>query len=162
MVKLRRAEAGDWAALYAWRNDAATRAESRSGGVVRLAEHVAWLKDRLTDSSCHLFVGYDTEVGLDVGTVRVDVGAGEGKGKRKREAMREGEVSVTVDPHLRGRGYATRMLSALTDLCREEQLVDRLVARVKGENYPSLRAFAAAGYGLDGEEGELAVLRRQV
>ena len=134
-MKLRLATPDDWARLFDWRNDPETIAQSWSDAPVETTEHQAWLEKTLADKRARLFIAEDTERSLIVGTGRLDI-----RGKKV-------ELSLTIDPRHRGKGYGTLMIDAL--LVRAGGLTplpERAVAAVKPGNSASLRAFAANGF----------------
>lgn len=98
-VRVRAATRADARMLWLWRNDAGTRASSRSPGEVPFEAHLRWMEATMASPARRLLVG---ECGGEpVGTVRWD---DEGEG--------EWEVSITVSPRHRGRGLASALLSA--------------------------------------------------
>lgn len=139
--------------LLAWRNDPGTRAASIGTEAVAPDAHRRWLAASLQSDDRVLLVGTDGRG--PVGTVRWD-----------RVSPGEWEVSVTVAPERRGEGLARGLLSSGEDaLCRREDGPVTLLARVKPDNAPSLRLFAAAGYTADlpvGDGGLLRLLRQPV
>lgn len=142
MVRLRRARADDAARLYTWRVDAETARQSTAPPPDSLDEQRRWLDRVLRDADVALYVAYDDERGVDIGTVRLD-----------RRSDREAEMSITVDPDERGRGYSHDLIARGIEAAGNV----RIVARVKAGNVRSLRAFRALGF--DGrEDGELVQL----
>lgn len=141
MVRLRRAEMRDWAALLYWRNDAETRAQFKQQEVVSLKDHLRWLTETLAREETALYIADDDEAVLTVGTIRLD-------------AVKHGEedwaeCSITVDPQVRGRHYATAIIACVVDqggTWKEQGLIAGLLATVKADNYASLRAFAACDF----------------
>jgi RimJ/RimL family protein N-acetyltransferase len=136
-LALRAATARDAELLLEWRNDAETRRQSRTSSRVTAAAHTRWLAATLADPEIHLFIARDAE-GRDVGTGRIDY---RGRGTA--------ELSLTVAPAHRRRGYAGAIIAALG------AEADRLgwhthVARIKETNPASLRAFRQAGFVSDG------------
>lgn len=129
-VTLRLATEADAARLFAWRDDPDTRTASKDQKPLSFKAHIDWLKATLAKTDVHLFVAADHGRGALVGTVRVD----EHKGKPP-------EVSITVDPRQRGRGYAALMIH-----CLQSYQWPRLVATVRTSNYASLRAFWENGF----------------
>lgn len=113
-------------ALYAWRRD--TEVVRWNGGRphdVSLQEHADWLIEHMGP---YHFVG---EVGGRViGSLRLD-----------RQADGSWEVSIVLDPRLRGRGYGTAMLRQAP---RPPE--GAVIAKIHRLNLPSVRAFAKAGY----------------
>ena len=98
-VRARPAVLTDAEALWVWRNDPATRANSRSSEEVPWERHLAWLESSLTRDDRLLLVADDDRG--PVGTVRWDHEGGD-----------EWEVSITVAPERRGQGLAGPLLAA--------------------------------------------------
>src|SRR5262245_46881674 len=144
MVKLRRARPDDAARLYEWRVDAETMRQSSAPPPESLDDQRKWLDRVLRDSDVALYVAYDDQRGVDVGTVRLD-----------RRSEGEAEMSITVDPGERGRGYSHDLIARGIEAAGNI----RIVARVKPENVRSLRAFRALGFdGREDADGELVRL----
>lgn len=96
---LRRATMDDAEVLLSWRNDPETVAGSRDQRIVPLADHLRWLSDLLATPSRNLYIAEKN--GIPVGTVRVD------------SNNNEAELSWTVAPDYRGRGYGKQMVQAI-------------------------------------------------
>lgn len=132
--RARPAQASDADLLLSWRNDPGTRRWSRTAGVVTREHHVNWLNAARGSEACELLIV--ERDGVPAGTVRWD-----------RLDGFDWEVSITVDPLLRGRSTGTtaldvgqRWLAAWVD----EPL--RAVARLRPENVASARLFSRSGY----------------
>ena len=110
-----------------------------------LDEQRLWLERVLLDADVALYVAYDDERGVDVGTVRLD-----------RRGDGEAEMSITVDPDERGRGYSRDLIARGIEAAGNV----RVVARIKPGNTRSLRAFRALGF--DGREDVTGGLLRLV
>ncbi len=121
MITMRPASMDDADLLLEWRNDPVTRANSKTTNAVQRDAHISWLTARLQRDQPNLYVAEDDE---PVGTIRID----------------GDEVSYTVAPEHRGKGYATTMLI----WARERFGVLR--AEIKLENIASIRAAAKAGH----------------
>jgi spore coat polysaccharide biosynthesis predicted glycosyltransferase SpsG/RimJ/RimL family protein N-acetyltransferase len=134
MVTLRRAGADDAARLWEWRNDPVTRAQSWSSEPVPSEVHDTWLAETLRRSDVALFIALDEASGAPIGTGRLDV-APEGI-----------ELSLTVAPDQRGRGYAAPLIRRLMGEAAMTSPGVRLTARSKSGNLASQRAFAASGF----------------
>lgn len=130
-VTLRHAHADDAAMLLGWRNDPQTRESSISNEPVTMQQHEAFLARSLAASDRWLFVG---EAGKPIGTVRLDA-----------DGVAAMEVSLTVAPDERGKGYSVALLRAVEAEAANRGAV-RLVAVLRPENVQSRRAFEAAGY----------------
>lgn len=137
MVHVRAATYGDWARLLAWRSDPETMAQFKETSAPNVKAHMAWLKRALAADDVRLFVADDSELGLSVGTARLDLKM------RKNETW--AACSVTVAPQARGRGYAAPLIAFLVLRARAESLAG-LLAEVKPGNFASLRAFASCGF----------------
>jgi UDP-2,4-diacetamido-2,4,6-trideoxy-beta-L-altropyranose hydrolase len=135
-VALRRAGAGDGAAIHAWRNAEETRHHSADARAIPLAEHERWFERVLADPATALLIGEDA--GEPVGVLRYDV--------RDAEAI----VSVYLVPGKTGGGWGTALLRAGTRWLRDRYpQVKHLRAAVNADNARSLAAFTNAGYRLD-------------
>ena len=156
MLTLRRAELRDWARLLYWRNDPATRAMSKTGKAIALDEHTQWLKDALVNKDIILLIARDTAASRYVGMCRIDRCSRPREGSSGDEET-YGEVSIVVDPRCRGIGYGDQIIQAAVRMTREQMLrmagrlsatdlLTTLVASVKADNWPSLRAFTECGF----------------
>lgn len=130
-MRLRRATARDARFLFDLANDPLTRAMSFSTDPIPWDTHVAWLDRVLADSDRRLWVGE-----LD----------GEPVAMGRLDAIDGQEVvSVALAPAHRGKGLAVHLVQALGQAARLP-----LVAEIKAENVPSIRAFEACGFTPDG------------
>lgn len=137
---LRHATIEDAALLLAWRNDPLTRAMSRTEDLVTPEAHQAWLTQTLADPARTLLIA--ERDGEAVATVRRDRTAG---------GM---ELSWTVAPDARGRGYGRAALIAAIPPGVEA------LARIKPGNEASRRIARAAGFEHAGDEAGLEIWRR--
>lgn len=128
-MKLRLASLEDRDLLHAWRNDPVTRANSRFTAEVPYGTHVQWLTETLASRSVRLYIGEHD--GQPVGTSRLDLG------------HHDIEVSITVAPQERGKGYARPLLAATL---AEAGVVMPLVAQIEVTNTPSLLTFLHEGF----------------
>jgi RimJ/RimL family protein N-acetyltransferase len=125
-VTLRKATPDDASDLLAWRNDPLTRAMSRSSDAVEAADHARWFQHALQDADCTLLIGEDD--GRKIGMVRLSRGE-------------ETEVSINLNPAVRGRGLSRALLTLA--LAQES---GALLAVIKPENLASIRLFEGAGF----------------
>src|SRR6266542_4642209 len=132
VVTLRPAELSDGARLLEWRNEPTTRAVSLTPEQVSAEDHRAWLASKLADSRCALFIILADE---PIGQVRLDRLDGE-----------LAEVSIGLAPEARGRGVGREALRLAAAEAGDRLGVKVLTARIRVENEPSLRSFAAAGF----------------
>lgn len=135
MIQARAAMPRDAAMLLCWRNDPLTRAWSRRSHVISEDEHTVWLAGVFADPTRDLMIVEDRRT--PIGTYRLDGVGGE-----------RIEVSLTVAPESRGRGYATPIiLLASQQAFRHGARV--VVADVSVGHIASRRAFVQAGYHTD-------------
>ena len=146
-VTLRPAREADSAQLLAWRNDPDVRAASFAQREVSEPEHREWLRSKLADTACRLLIV--EEGGEPVGQVRLD-----------RLPPDEAEVSIGLAATARGRGIGRVALELAVGEAAAAFDVGAVSARVKEDNEPSLRAFAAAGFGEVRRAGGVVTLRR--
>lgn len=151
-LKIRVVNHGDWARLLDLRNDPDTRAASFSEEVVTVQEHMKWFGKALIDPEMRLLVAEDASSGEAVGTVRLDL----------KKKSGEVEVSISVDRRARGKGYAAEMLSRLIGHAPAGWPVKRFVARIKADNFASLRAFARAGFTFANVDEDVVTMKVQV
>lgn len=128
----RPAELSDVRLLFEWRNDETTRVQSRSQGELNWDAHRAWLENVIADPNRRLLIlELEDE---PIATVRWD-----------RSAETDWEVSVTIAPQQRGRGFGRDVLSAAEEALRLEPPF-RMIADIHVDNHASRRLFSAAGY----------------
>jgi pseudaminic acid synthase len=131
LISLRPATLEDAAILRAWRNDRVTRANSRTQGEVNAEEHLAWLRATLLNPDRRLLVAVNQD--RLVGQIRLD--------KNGSSA----EISVTVAPDSRGRGFACSMLRMAEQVARDLG-VSTLLAEIHSHNQASIKSFKRAGF----------------
>jgi UDP-2,4-diacetamido-2,4,6-trideoxy-beta-L-altropyranose hydrolase len=132
-VRLRPATPDDARLLWTWANEAETRRQSFTPEAIPWETHVAWLRGRLADRSCRLYIAEDDE-GAALGQFRVDVREG------------RGAVSVSLDTGRRGEGWGTSLIRWGSRQAFHDLDVPVLDAFVRPDNAASLRAFERAGY----------------
>jgi UDP-2,4-diacetamido-2,4,6-trideoxy-beta-L-altropyranose hydrolase len=132
-ITFRPAVAADARLLLDWRNEPAARGASFQSQPIELAEHEAWLAQRLSDPDCALMLIEDG--GEPSGSVRLE-----------RQDDETATIHVVVAPQARGRGLASRAVCEIADRAGRLLGVKRVVARVKAGNVASLEAFRSAGF----------------
>lgn len=127
VVTLREATLNDGPRLLAWRNDPATRAASLTPDEVTPEDHMEWLERTLASSARTLWIA---ELGISaVGTVRLDV------------TPQRQELSWTITPEARGKGYGKAMVTAAL-----ERTAGPVRARIRPENKASQAIARACGF----------------
>jgi UDP-2,4-diacetamido-2,4,6-trideoxy-beta-L-altropyranose hydrolase len=130
-LQLRRATAQDMLTYFSWANDPETRRQALRTQQITLAEHRAWFAARLASQRSHLFVLQAGE--LPVGQIRFDCDGA--------EAL----IDYSIDPALRGRGWAKHLVAMGIQQLRNHGL-SVFRAEVKVENRPSRAVFERLGF----------------
>jgi RimJ/RimL family protein N-acetyltransferase len=130
MLSLRPATLKDAELLLKWRNDPETRRQSRNTGEAFMEGHIAWLIKSLAMPSRKLYIAEDD--GMPVGTVRAD-----------EDTDGYTEISYTVAPSARGKGYGKRMV---VQFVQEQLMGKKIKAEIKkGDNEASEGIAKALG-----------------
>ena len=133
-ISLRRAEENDAHLLFQWRSDPVAARNSLHNNPLEWTEHKTWFDESLKNPSREILIGMFYE-DHPCGTIRFDeLPAGLGL-----------EVSINVDPFLRGKGLGKRLLRAGI----ERRSDKRLFATIRRENAASLIIFLASGFMLE-------------
>ena len=133
MIQMRQANIGDAEALFSWRNDPVTCANSKSTAEVAREEHDQWMRfNVLHGYPTHLVLIGESDAGR-VGVVRFDAQRG--------DVMRY-DVSITTAPKHRGKGLGEDMLKQACSIMQEYTLT----AEVRRENIASRRIFENCGF----------------
>ncbi|MEM6682487.1 MAG: GNAT family N-acetyltransferase [Pseudomonadota bacterium] len=126
-LTLRRATQADAPRLLAWRNDPATRAASLVPTPVAPRDHAVWLTRTLNSKKRSLWIAEVAD--LPVGTTRLDI------------SFTQQELSWTIAPEARGKGYGKAMVRAAL-----EQITGPVRARIRPENKASQAIARACGF----------------
>jgi UDP-2,4-diacetamido-2,4,6-trideoxy-beta-L-altropyranose hydrolase len=133
-LAVRRAELGDTALMFHWRNDPRTRVVSRNTQEIDAQSHASWVDRTIADPNRCLLIG--SIGGLSVGVVRFD-----------RVNDDETEVSLYLDPELHGLGLGASLLNAgEVVLATLGGYGFQIIANVRKENLASHRLFETCGY----------------
>jgi len=128
IVTLREADVGDCNRVWTWNNAPEVRASSRSPATIPLDTHRMWFAQRLTRTSCRMWIV--EEDGIPAGVVRID-----------RITSLASAISVVVAPEARGRGLGRRAIAlACTHWERP------LLAEIHPTNVASQTCFASCGF----------------
>ena len=128
-IHIRRATPDDARLLFEWRNDPETRRASRTTEPLVWETHVRWLADSLKNS--HRILGIAEMEGTPIGTMRAD--------ERKDGYT---EISYTVAPTFRGKGFGTSMV---VQFVKEYLSGKELAATIKKGHAPSESLARALG-----------------
>jgi RimJ/RimL family protein N-acetyltransferase len=132
---LRRATLEDSDFLFALRNDPQTVKASFDDRLVTLDEHSEWMKKKLSDPFCELYIAEEEIKGRPPGN-RVGMG-------RLELNLTDAELSIAVSPEYRRRGFGSEIIKLL--LARSSALGKFPLARIRSTNISSLKAFLNAG-----------------
>jgi RimJ/RimL family protein N-acetyltransferase len=132
-MKIRLAESEDAADILAWRNDPVSCAMFIAGSPVDADQHNWWIHESLNNPLRSMFIGL--EGGEKVGICRFDFDA----------QADIAEVSINLNPQMRGRRLSAPFLRESIALFRERRLC-ALAARIRKENIPSIRCFTECGF----------------
>lgn len=127
---------------YVWNvnNDRSVRERAIDTESIPWDDHVQWYADVMSDPNRLLYViQFDDE---DCGVVRYDV----------NRATSEAEITIAVERDFRGRHIGRKVIERTSASILEHEAVDTVVAHVRPENVPSLKAFEAAGYVVTGRD----------
>jgi len=141
-LRARPANAEDSRDLFDWRNDPLTRAASRSIEPVTWAHHEKWFSGVLADEHRELYIVEIEATSESVGMCRFDSEAGD-----------LAEVSINLNPALRGRGLSVPVLLAAVEKFRDGG-GGALTATIRPENTASIRVFEKAGFRLVSSSGD--------
>jgi UDP-2,4-diacetamido-2,4,6-trideoxy-beta-L-altropyranose hydrolase len=141
-LRLRPVQESDRRLLFEWANDPDVRAAALSIGAISWEQHVQWFAAKMIDRGCLILIAED-EFGQPVGQFRVDW-----------RSSQDAEIDVSVSRSYRGEKYGSKIirLGAAAALAANGAGGVRLHAFVKPDNFPSLRAFEAAGFQSLGEK----------
>ncbi len=132
-LNLRFTDLSDLDIYFSWVNEKITRQYALSSGYIKWKTHQEWFKKSLNDPARFMWI-LETKNGLPIGQVRFDLHG------------QIAEVDYSLDPLVRGRGWAkvllTKGMSALKSL-KPDYFVR---AKVKSENISSCKTFQSLGF----------------
>ena len=134
-VDVRKAVASDSSKVFAWRNDPAIRAVSRSIEPMERSTHEDWFAAALADPNRLLLIG--ERDGTDLGVVRFDVGE------------HAAEISIYLAPERSSGVGVELLLAAEAWLAESRPNVAAVEAEVLRDNRRSHGLFLAGGYRLE-------------
>ncbi|MCC4241928.1 GNAT family N-acetyltransferase [Thalassospira povalilytica] len=137
-ITLRRAALSDSDDIRSWRNDPVSRSFFRDNSIVDQKSHNAWYLARLSDSDTHMYIAELEK--HPVGIVRYE----------KCEENEGFEVSINLNPDMRGRGFGKVLLRDSLPLLAQSLDYKRLhlYADIMPSNIASIKSFEHAGYQL--------------
>jgi RimJ/RimL family protein N-acetyltransferase len=133
MLILRLAEYSDINILFSWANDREVRKNSFSSTTILFEDHQRWFQNKISSNESKIFIG--TEDGQPVGTVRFD-----------RKNRDDAEISITIAPNMRGKGFGKSILNMGIEKVIKEGFAKRLYAQTRSENLSSQAIFLYNGF----------------
>jgi UDP-2,4-diacetamido-2,4,6-trideoxy-beta-L-altropyranose hydrolase len=133
-VKLRPATIDDCRLLWEWANEPEVRAASFSTELIPWEEHVNWLRRKVSDPGCHLYIIVLSGNDFPIGQVRFD------------SMGNEAEIHINIASNLHGHGYGSQAILMASKQLFKETAITRIYANIKPDNSNSVRAFANAGF----------------
>jgi RimJ/RimL family protein N-acetyltransferase len=127
-VALRDARPEDSARVWEWNFAPDVRARSLDQRTVTFAQHARWYADRVADLDAPIWI-VEAD-GVACGIVRLDW-----------RSDGAGRISIALAPGTRGRGIGRRAIALACEAWRRP-----VIAEIRADNLPSLRAFSACGF----------------
>lgn len=115
-------------------NDDLVRQNSFNQDEIDWENHQKWFKNKLKDKNCMFLIVRDFNNNL-ISQIRFD-----------KIKDTEGDISISISPEFRGKGYGTKVLKAGTEKIFSGQRIKKINAYVKNENVASKTIFEKAGY----------------
>ena len=125
--------------VFEWRNDKITRAMSFSAEKINFESHLNWFKNMMNDKNQFVYVGIEEEERIGICRFNLD------------EKNKVAEVSINLNPKMRGKNYCFQLLNLSREKFFEKQKID-LIAKVKETNEPSKKCFSKAGFFIHNKE----------
>ena len=119
--------------IFEWRNDKTTRAMSSSSEKIEFESHLCWFKNIMNDKNQFVYIGIKEENRIGICRFHLD------------EKNKIAEVSINLNPNMRGKNYGFQLLSLSREKFFEKQKID-LIAKVKETNKQSKKLFSKAGF----------------
>lgn len=129
-IELRPVTFKDAEILFNWRKDFYTQKNSFSENDIIWEEHELWLKRKLQDPNCFMFICMLQ--GSAIGKLQIDV------------VDRIGNIGFVVAPEARRKGYGAKIIGLAAKAVQKE--VDILIGLVKSNNIASQKCFLKNDY----------------
>ena len=143
-ITQRNATLDDAAVLLTWRNSPSAREFSQHSELIPVDEHFKWFSNRLQRVPTEPFLIFAVDHEL-IGVSRLDIVGG---------STKKFEISILLDPNLRGKGLGTRVLNITCESFFNLHPDRTIVAKVHKHNFISQKLFSKAGFQLRASEGE--------
>ena len=133
-IFVRLATESDSQSIFDWRNDELTTIMSLTSTNVEWHEHQFWFCNSLNSESRILLI-CEQNATHPIAVIRFDISG------------INAEVSINLNPSMRGKGFAKKCLASSIDFFSlKYPLVDALIAKVKKKNIASKKLFLGLGF----------------
>lgn len=137
--------------IYNWANDPETRKQSFTTAQIPWEEHKTWYYNSLQNPARKIYICYHEDT--PIGVFRIDLSG---------DAGRKAEISYSIAPGYRRRGYGIEMLRAgELQLAEDFEGLQTLCAKVKRQNEASCRIFRGLNYA-ESAEGDSVLFKKQI
>jgi RimJ/RimL family protein N-acetyltransferase len=139
----RRAQASDMLLYYGWANDPLVREQSINHDFIGFSDHKRWFGESISHQDSRFLV-FEVQ-SLPIAQVRF---------QKKKDNW---ELSYSLDEIVRGRGWATTILTRAVNWILSSETVPIITARVKTSNIASKRTLLKSGfsYSTTSENGKI-------
>ena len=125
--------------VFEWRNDKITREMSFSSEKIKFESHLYWFKNMMNDNNQVVYIGIQEEDRVGICRFNLD------------QKNKIAEVSINLNPKMRGKNYGFQLLSLSRERFFEKQKID-LIAKIKETNEQSKKLFSKAGFFIHDKE----------
>ena len=125
--------------VFEWRNDKITREMSFSSEKIKFESHLYWFKNMMNDNNQVVYIGIEEEDRVGICRFNLD------------QKNKIAEVSINLNPKMRGKNYGFQLLSLSRERFFEKQKID-LIAKIKETNEQSKKLFSKAGFFIHDKE----------
>ncbi len=147
-ISILRATQEDLKDIWEWRNDELTKEMSITTDSVSWETHRNWYNKALANSCQYLYLGF-TNTNDKIGICRFDLD----------KTTNIAEVSINLNPKLRGKKLSSQLLSLAIAKFHEEQSAC-LVATIKKQNIGSIKCFTKSGFIFEREDDKLKYYKK--
>ena len=125
--------------VFNWRNDFLTREMSLNQSTITLCEHIKWTVTSLTRLNRRVYIGIKNSDKIGACSFNY------------KKSSNTSEVSINLNPSMRGKNLATSFLLKSIDLFKTAHGI-RLTATIKKNNISSLKIFQNCGFSILSED----------
>lgn len=147
-IRIRPVTREDEETLFRWVNDPVVRSNALLSDIISAKAHRAWFLHRLKNQAqCRIYMA-ETEGGLPIGQVRLELRPG------------GWEIDYSLDEVARGNGLGVRLLELGLNAFRPFARGQRVFGRVKAANTASCRIFGQLGFLQEKDQAGIFLYRK--